>query len=72
MHLIVTIDLSGEAFQHGDIGAETARILHDSAVGSPPCTPTTAPCPTRIPSSYAFSTTPVRWSATGPHRRTRI
>ena len=31
MHLIVTIDLSGEAFQRGSIGAETARILHNSA-----------------------------------------
>jgi len=31
MHLIITIDLSGEAFQHGSIGAETARILHSSA-----------------------------------------
>ena len=31
MHLIITIDLSGEAFQHGNIGTETARILHNSA-----------------------------------------
>ena len=31
MHLIITIDLAGEAFQHGNIGAETARILHNSA-----------------------------------------
>ena len=31
MHLIITIDLSGEAFQPGNIGAETARILHNSA-----------------------------------------
>ena len=26
MHLIVTIDLAGEAFRHGNIGSETARI----------------------------------------------
>jgi len=31
MHLIVTIDLAGEAFRHGNIGSETARILHNSA-----------------------------------------
>ena len=31
MHLIVTIDLAGEAFRHGNIGTETARILHNSA-----------------------------------------
>ena len=31
MHLIVTIDLAGEAFLHGNIGSETARILHNSA-----------------------------------------
>ena len=31
MHLIVTIDFAGEAFRHGNIGTETARILHNSA-----------------------------------------
>jgi hypothetical protein len=31
MHLIVTIDLAGEAFRHGNVGSETARILHNSA-----------------------------------------
>lgn len=31
MHLIITIDLAGEAFKSGNIGGETARILHNCA-----------------------------------------